>query len=353
MPLVRSLGHLDTFRLQRRERFGPSIVRLLVPQVVSLLLIWPMHFLFRDYRLALVSLVSYHVLTMAMSHLGAERRYRFEFDRDVLMRARSFGWPILINGMLMFVLMNGDRIIVSNQFGPFVLGGFSAAFLIAMMPPTILSRTLLSMFLPKLARDQGDDARFNTTYGYTVYFTTFLAVGLVAGAGIFGELAMTLIFGAKYQDAAAYLALIVMMQSLRLIRAAPTVAAMAKAETRNPLYSNLVRIVFIPLSFLAAVLLDNIWIMLAVGVVGEVFAAIAASVFARKSIGLEQHAYLLSLIGSLVAMGSVMLVTLAGWHWLILLPGHALFALTIWPGLRIVADRGMQTIRRQAGGRLP
>ena len=56
-------------------------------------------------------------MTALVSHLVAERPYRLVLDREIMAESLRFGWPLLVNGVLLFVVFNGDRVIVGHGLG--------------------------------------------------------------------------------------------------------------------------------------------------------------------------------------------------------------------------------------------
>src|SRR5690606_27483343 len=87
MPAMNGLMHFDVYRLQRKMRYLPSILSSSLPALLSVLMIWPLYSLFGDYRVMLWSVLAQSAMTVATSHLMAERAYRLAFDRGIMLRA--------------------------------------------------------------------------------------------------------------------------------------------------------------------------------------------------------------------------------------------------------------------------
>ena len=159
LPLIQGFLHLDMARAQRDMRFGPFVKISLAAEFLGLLAIWPLYLVFGDYRIVLGALLLQEALTVGFSFLVSERRYRLGFDRGLVLRALGFGWPLLLNAMLMFGIFQGDRIIVANQLGPVDLGLFSLAFMLTLMPTGILAQTINRLFLPEAGAAAGRSGR--------------------------------------------------------------------------------------------------------------------------------------------------------------------------------------------------
>jgi O-antigen/teichoic acid export membrane protein len=325
MPVIRSLQNFDMYRLQRENIFFPTIFRSLSAQIVSIFSIWPLYNVFGDYRTAVGSILIYHSFALLMSHIGSERRIRFAMDPDVLRRARGFGLPILFNGAFLFFVMNGDRMVVANRFGHEILAVFSTAALCAMTPMLVMSRVVQTLFLPRMSRAQDDQARLQWLFDGAVNGTIVLAVCFSVGTALIGVPLLLFLFGPKYSGAAPYLLLLAVMQSIRFIRAVPAVVAMARAETRNPLYANIVRGGFVPLAFLVATITNEILWLILTGIVGEVVAALTAAYLVRRKIGLDLRHFMLTLLAALVVMATLLANTLLGLAWAYCLVPLAVF----------------------------
>src|SRR5438445_272180 len=88
-------------RLISLEDFGTNLF-------ITLLAL-PLAFSLRNYSVMLWLLLLQGVSSMVGSHLLAERPYRWAWDRNYLKRVFAFGWPLLVNGLLMFLIFQGDR----------------------------------------------------------------------------------------------------------------------------------------------------------------------------------------------------------------------------------------------------
>ena len=264
VPFLQGFTHLDMTRVQRVMSFGPFIKVTLGAEVLGLLAIYPLFLIFGDYRVALFALLLQQGVMAALSHVLAGRRYHLGLDRDVLMRALKFGWPLLFNALLMFGIFQGDRIIVANQTGAVEFGLFSLAFMLAFMPTNVLAQTLNRLFLPKLARLQDNLPDFERLAGIAVQAGLVVGLAVAAGFALFGPDLVLIVFGSKYAGALGLLAWMAVMQAVRIAKLGVSLVAIARAETRNPLIANIPRVLLLPLAWLAlsrgADMLVVVWI---------------------------------------------------------------------------------------------
>ena len=114
LPLLRGLFHLDMSRLQRHFRFAPSVITDAGANWCATLVAIPIAFWLRSYAAMLWALLIQAAVATALSHMLAERRYRWAWNRECWRRIVSFGWPLMINGILIFGIFEGDRLVIGS-----------------------------------------------------------------------------------------------------------------------------------------------------------------------------------------------------------------------------------------------
>lgn len=303
VPLLRGLAHLDTFRLQREMHFRPAVTMDAGSQVLVTLAALPLAFWLRDYTAMLWVLVLQAACATTISHLVAERPYGWNWEKHYVRRIASFGWPLLINGLLLFIIMDGDRFIIGSAHRLFPsssltltdLGVYSVAFALAMAPTSFVANVSTSLLLPPLSRLQHLREAFEREYSIFAQ-----GVGVVSGVIavpliVAGGPLVVLVYGSKYAAAAIFIGWLAAMWGLRMIRVTPTLAAMSLGDTRNSMWSNVGRTVALAGVLSAAALGGSLTSIAVFGFVGELLAlgvcvwrlqrehAVAASICLRPS----------------------------------------------------------------------
>lgn len=242
VPLLRGFLHLDIKRLQRHLRFAPQTYTEVGAQFVATAVAWPLAWWLRDYSAMLWIVIAHAGVSVLLTHLGAQRAYRLGWDRGQLARLITFGWPLLVNGLLMFAVLQGDRALVGAFYSMHALGLYAVAFALAYAPVQMLVSLASGITLPLLSRVQSDAREFERRYA-------LCAAGLAAAGGaltvtfvLAGPHLLTWTFGAAFRDAALCLILLAAAQSVRLLRVGTTIAAMARSDTVNSMGSNAWRI---------------------------------------------------------------------------------------------------------------
>ena len=167
-PFLLSLYHFDMHRLRRQMRFMPSIMVDVMPALLSLLLVFPLVKFIDDYRLMLWALLFQAGVGLITSHWVAERKFELTLQRDIVKRSIVFGWPLFINSALLFVMLNGEKLVVGRELGMVPLAMFSMGFTLTLTPTLVVARATQAFFLTQLSAVQDDDEKFTPTAYTTI-----------------------------------------------------------------------------------------------------------------------------------------------------------------------------------------
>lgn len=267
VPVLNALIHFDVYRKTRAMRFGPSLLTSALSVFLAVATLWPLSLWFGDWRVMLYSLIIQSALMAIISHLMATRPYRLVLDRQIMVRGLSFGWPLLANAILMMAGFYGDRLIVGRELGMIVLAIFSMGIILTLRPSLVISGSVHSFFLPQLSAAQTDRKRFTHLSMVMMEAVLLISIFMVLIFVIIGGPLIDLLLGSKYAELLPYLTWLAIMQAFRTFKQGPSTIAMAVEETKNAMISNIVRTLFLPLCWYAAVtsgdLLMIIWILTA------------------------------------------------------------------------------------------
>jgi O-antigen/teichoic acid export membrane protein len=276
IPLLHGIGHLDIRRYERELRFGPSVWVEMIPQVAITLGAWPLATWLGDYRAVLVLLIVKAVASLVGSHVLAERPYRWRVHREYAVRMLRFGWPLLVNGFLMFGVLHGDQFLVASFYAMEELGPYAAAASLTLAPTFFFGRVFSSVMLPLMAKVQDEPRKFERRYRLVVAlicaFSAAYSVGMILGA----EALMRVVFGPKYVGSGLILAWLAASNAFRNIRIAPAIAAMARGDSVNQMVSNLWRVVALVPALAVAMAGQPVWTIAATGLLGEALACSAS-----------------------------------------------------------------------------
>ncbi len=304
VPLARGGMHLDLARLQREFRYGPAIVGEVVPQVLVTAAAWPVVAWLGDFRAVLLIMLGKELLTVGMSHLLAERPYRWAWDSRHVRQMVAFGWPLLLNGLVIYASQQGDQMLVGAVFSLSDLGTYAIAFSLTSIPFFVFGQVGSSLMMPALSRLQDDPKEFERQYRRCLELAVLGALVLLGPVITAGDPIVRFFYGAKYGGVGPLMAVFGTMVALRFFRWAPAVASMARADTINQFVGNIARAAGLPLALLVVWLgMRDLVVVAACGIVGESLAIIVTVLRIRNRIGIELSAHampLMFLVGWLV-----------------------------------------------------
>lgn len=304
VPVLNGLTHMDQDRMKRRMRYVPSIQIAVLSMLISLAMVWPLSWVVDDYRVMLYAALGQNIAMMVISHVVAERPYRWVFSRKIVVDSMRFGWPILLNAILLFVVFNGERVIVGRELGVAALAVFSMAFTLVLTPTLVMEGSAQSFFLPQLSAAREDREKFVHLSMTVLQCHLLFAALIVVGVALLGAPVIHLLLGAKYAAAIPILTWLALMQGVRVAKGGSSAPTLASGFSNNGLVASLMRAGLLPLAWYVVAqggaLLHVIWL----GILGEACGYIACLLLAHYQLRLSLRP-LLPMLAATVAIGVI------------------------------------------------
>jgi Membrane protein involved in the export of O-antigen and teichoic acid len=271
VPLFNALQHFDTHRAQRAGRYRPLILTGTLPALVAFIAVWPLALIFNDWRAALWAILLYAALGALTSHFVAERPYRPRLDGPVMRESLRFGMPLLANAALMYLVFQGDKIIVGRLAGMEELAIFAMGMTLTLTPSLIGAKSVQNLFLPKLSSAHGrDDAAEHRWFAAATFEGMFLTGStLLLGTLLVGPIVVVAVLGEKYASLLPLLIPFALLNTIRAIKNGPSTVALSAGQTDNGLWGNVPRIAVLPLSYWALVQTGSMLPVIWLGIIGE------------------------------------------------------------------------------------
>ena len=336
VPLLRGFVHLDLSRFQRSFRFTPVAVAEAAPQLVTLIMAWPLALITDDYSAVVWLILIQNIVYLSLSHFFAERSFSLSWNSDIVKRIFQFGWPLLLNGLLMFIILQGDKVLVGKFFSMLELGWYSAAFALALVPAMLVMKVAYTLLLPLMSRVKNDQELFTRNSETVFQLGLFLSVLYTAFFSLFGGFLITLLFGDAFSSGAYLMSWLGFMQGIRIAKSGPYSSAIALGNTKIPLASNLARGLCFVLAILALSHGASILQLVLIAVAGEILAYLLGLMLLSRSVrfNLANHLLAASVLWGTVTLAIVIpieieLESISNW----------LFPLTvaIWMALLVLA----------------
>lgn len=289
VPVIKAFEHFDIYRFNRQMRFWPLLLTGGVPALLSLLTVWPLAAWLGDWRVMLYSVLAQVGITAITSHLVAERSYRIVFDRAIMARSLRLGWPLLVNATLLFLVFQGDKLIVGRVLGMEALAIFAMGMTLTLAPTMVLTRSAQNFLLPQLSKHSREtsegEARFQNLAMITIELHILTAAGFMFLIAILDRIIIITLLGEKYSELVDILITIAVIQSIRVLKAGPSVIAFSNGQSENAMISNIPRIFLLPLSFWIALRTNQLDFILLISLFGELIGLLIAFILIRQRSG--------------------------------------------------------------------
>ena len=146
--------------MTRQMRFGPSVFVDAVPQVLITIAAWPLARVWPSYAVLVWLLLTRQMASTLASHLVAESWYGWHVNWKAIREILSFGWPMLVTGLLTFALVQGDRFALGIAYPTSELAVYTVAASVVLLPALTMRRLAGYILLPILSACQDDPVQF-------------------------------------------------------------------------------------------------------------------------------------------------------------------------------------------------
>lgn len=250
---VRAVANADVERQVRAGRYGSYVTLQAVPQLAALGAAFPLAAWLGGPGAVLTGALVQSGVYVALSHVCAERGYRVAWHGPTARRVCGFGVPVLLNGLLLFGLMHGDRVLVGAMFGATALGLYTVASGLTLVPTLVAARVNAALLLPSMSRArEGGPEAMDGAVRRAFAVNTAGAGAMAFGWALAGDAAVHLIYGQRYAEAGYLVPLLALLQGVFVLRDLHGVTAMSHGDSRHPLAGNAVRVVGLGLMVPAA-----------------------------------------------------------------------------------------------------
>jgi O-antigen/teichoic acid export membrane protein len=277
VPVLNAMQHFDIHRMNRQMVFAPMLLTGALPALLSTLAVWPLAIWFDDWQILLYAILLQASLGTLVSHLTAERPWRLAYDPAIIAESLRFGWPLLANAILMFLIFQGDKMIVGRELGMETLAIFAMGVTLTLTPTLVMARTVQNLMLPRLSTVKEDPAEFQKQAMMTIELVLVCGLAFLAIVMLVGRAVTDTLLGSSYSELLQLIYLFALPQVIRVFKAAPSLIALAQGKTSNALIANLVRCLSLPLCWYVAAGSGEIEAILWIIVASEAFSYGAAA----------------------------------------------------------------------------
>lgn len=347
-PVLKGFAHSDAKLRQRDMDFRSAAWVELNSHIVAITACFAVLLFRADVWVGAAGILGHAIGQLVVSHRAAVRKYYVRFSRRHFKEIAVFGWPLAVNGLLMFAILQGDKLVVAASVTVEELATFSVAMQLALLPALMLNRIANSVLLPLLSK-QRQQCNSNVVAQEAMHVLTLVGALLAISTILCLNSAIQVIYGADFLVAQGLVVAIALCQLFRAARVVPAVAAVAAGRSSIPLKVNCVRLSGLALAIAAASFDGDLVLIATAGAIGEFF-ALAIAVYYLSQLSelsvfrlVAEHALVLSLVLFCV-VGSLSTAFIPAIWFPVLLgvPIHCwLVAKSVWRSSRLFNQRSL------------
>ncbi len=180
--------------LDFRKQFVLRTVGIIVNVVVTLTLA----FILRNAWALVWGYLAQSVANCIASYILHPYRPKLQLELPKAKELLNFGKWIFGSSILVFLLTQGDDILVGKILGLTALGLYQMAYTIANLPTTEITHTISQVVFPGYSKLQTNISKLKEAYFRTLQFTLFIALPLAGGIFIFASDFTRIILGSKW-----------------------------------------------------------------------------------------------------------------------------------------------------------
>jgi O-antigen/teichoic acid export membrane protein len=284
-PLINGFQHADMRRQQRDHDFQAEGICSTAAELAAIgVAVWSA-LTFHNFYCVILTFITRAIVFVVATHLTAKAPYRLGFDRDFAAKLGRFGGPLMLNGVATFFGLQGDRLVIANRLSSTELGLYSAVSLLAFYPMAAMSKILMGIQMPMVARSRESPAAREAVLDEVASDTTLVSMAAAIGFFVVTPFVLVPLYGARFAQSTTVIGLVGVLQAWRLLRFWPTTVALGIGRSFSVMVSTTVRLVALPLSLgclaLGYGLVGIIWSF----IFGEVIASAVNVAMVNRAIG--------------------------------------------------------------------
>ena len=135
---------------------------------------------------------------LVFSYVFVSYRPRFRFERSTAGAFLSFGKPMFVISILVYIITSVDDLVIGKVLGMSILGYYTMAYGLANYPTFQVTRTISQVAFPAYARLQQDPGKLQTGFLSIFFYTSTAVLPLCIGLALLSEEFTLVVLGGKW-----------------------------------------------------------------------------------------------------------------------------------------------------------
>lgn len=222
VPIISSFEHLEIRVAAFRDyRYWPALLASVWSNGCGLIALFLVTYKFKNHYGFIAFLLISSLVSVSASHLLASGAYRVSYRTPYVRKALGFGLPLLLNGIGLAIMSQGDRWVVGSLMGLSFLGVYAVVTLAAYVPVFGLLKMLGPVLFAGIHHANTDTGEFDARLKlYSRAVPAIAAVCALSLMALYGPL-VPLVFGKRFAISEPAIFLLAIIVFVRIIRTDP------------------------------------------------------------------------------------------------------------------------------------
>jgi O-antigen/teichoic acid export membrane protein len=262
IPLLKGFAHLDYRRFERNLQFLPGLLINLISALVGTGVA-----IFLAHKTGNFSAMLYGNIIQTAgivlgTHIVARRSYELSFNTPYIKQLSSYGAPLILNGIVIFLASQGDRVIVGSKLGVRELAIYGIATILTGGVTLLFAKVMGGVFLPAFASVINSTQDFSRRYEISGALTSSAAFATTIFFGLLGAPFASLLYGSNYTYSPTLFAALGALAGFKIMRNQQQIAFLAFGDTKHALIANTIAVCGIVSSFFLLLKSNSVEVMI-------------------------------------------------------------------------------------------
>jgi O-antigen/teichoic acid export membrane protein len=282
IPVIKGLENLDALRQMRQGKYKSIALYRVVPLTISLVVVVIGSHIITDYKLMIVALMVQFITGTIVSHITAQRGFKLKLETAVVKRLLRFGMPLLANGMILFGLLQGDRILLVKNLTFEDLAIYSMALTICMTSYTIFSTTIAQSLVPRISRNYKKSTR-NVYAEAAMLFNMYGGGVLYCSTALFAYTVTSLMLPNSYEKLYLIIPILLIQCVAFTMRGGASAIFISLGKTELEVTTTALRVTFLIPTAILLHIFQDLRIFIFGAIAGEIFSGLTALVLVART----------------------------------------------------------------------
>lgn len=217
--LLKSLQNIGVVYFRKDLEFHKQFIYEFSGTFADLAVAIPAAFILRSVWALVFGLLAGNLVRMVVSYFIHSYRPHLGFNREQFKELFSFGRWILGSSILVFLVTQGDDILVGKLLGVAALGFYQLAYRISNMPATEITHVISQVTFPAYSKLQDTVSKLRNAYLKVLQLTAFISIPLAGLIFILAPDFTKIFLGEKWMPMVPAMQILVLAGLIRSIMA--------------------------------------------------------------------------------------------------------------------------------------